>query len=76
VDNIDRTALRRVARIAWDAREQLALSPVDTEQVIIAWMAVGTIPEAEAASELLAARRAAESKQATFDRLLHRNPTA
>ncbi|WP_198529964.1 hypothetical protein [Geminisphaera colitermitum] len=73
---MDTMALRRVARIAWENRERLELNPNDTEQVLIAWMAVGTNDEAEAASALLAAIREADRKQATFDRLLQRTPAA
>lgn len=76
MDNIDRQALRRVSRLVWEHREALALTPDDIEQALVAWMAVGTPEEGEAASDLLAARKAAESKQATFDRLLHRDPAA
>jgi hypothetical protein len=70
IDQTDLTALRACARLCWQRREQLALTDAETEQVLSAWMAVGTPTEGEAASELLRARRDAERHQANFDRLL------
>lgn len=76
MDEIDQKAIRHVALLAWDGRDKLGLTSADIEQLLIAWMAVGTLEEAEAASALLAAQRAAASQQTNFDRLLHRESNA
>ncbi len=70
VDATDVQALRACAALCWQRRADLKLEDAQIEQVLIAWMAVGEPQEAAAASELLAARREAERKQAKFDGLL------
>ena len=70
IDDTDRKALRNCALICWQKREELALKPAEVDEVLVAWMAVGTDGEGEAASTLLAARKDAEQKQANFDRIL------
>lgn len=63
-------ALRSCAMICWRNRALLNLSPAEREQALVAWMAVGSPAESEAASEALAALRAAEAMQLKFDSVL------
>lgn len=74
LSSADQNAVRFCAQICWRRRKELQLSDAELEQVLIAWMTGGTNAEAEAASELLAARRKAEAKQAEFDALLSAAP--
>lgn len=70
IDPTDLKALRACAKICWQRRADLGLADAEIEQVLIAWMKVGNEAEAEIASDLLAARRAAERHQSKFDSLL------
>lgn len=70
VEPTDLSALRLCALICWQKRELLTLRPEQVDQVLVAWIAAGNAEEAEAASRLLAARRAKAEKQQKFDCLL------
>ena len=66
----DLVSLRACAAFCWQYRVELRLSASQLDQVLYAWMAVGTDAEAEAATEFLAARHKVARKQANFDGLL------
>jgi hypothetical protein len=68
LNEVDRVALRTCAGLAWARRGELTDGEV--EQLLIAWMAVGSDAEGQAASELLAARRQIEAQQLKFTELL------
>jgi hypothetical protein len=61
-------ALRACAQFAWDHRDDLTAPQL--EQMLIAWIAVGTDAEGQAASELLEVRRKLEAQQLKFTQLL------
>lgn len=70
LDPTDLKALRTCAAICWQRRAELHLADPEVEQVLIAWMSIGNDAEAEAATEVLSARRESELKQSKFDGLL------
>lgn len=73
-DPAEKSALRRCALLCWTNRKQLGLSVAESTEVLIAFRAVGSIEEAEAADRVIAARRAEEERQQTFDQLLTDKP--
>jgi len=68
-------ALRTCARLCWQHRAELKLAEPVIDDVLVAWMAIGTTEEGQAASELLSARRERDAKQANFDGVLNRPST-
>lgn len=66
----DQLALRECVEICWRRRSDLGLRPEQIDRVLIAWMSIGRSDEAEAAAELLFARREAERHQSKFEALL------
>ena len=66
----DLASLRACAAFCWQYRAELRLNDSQLDQVLCAWMAIGTDAEAEAATEFLAARQKVACKQANFDGLL------
>ena len=61
-------ALRTCARLAWEQRTEL--NDAEIEQTLIAWMAVGSDAEGQAASEMLSVRRQLEAQQLKFTQML------
>jgi len=69
-DPREKEALRACALTCWQNRQELALPVMRIEQVLVAFMAVGSDQEGKVASELLASMRHQEAKQLKFDELL------
>lgn len=72
--SLEVAALRFCAATCWQRREELGLSPEQTEQVLLAWLTIGNAAEGEAAAAALAALRFAQAKQLEFSALLTGGP--